>query len=349
MNKVVKCICMIAVVALAFTSCKKNNDENEALICTGSTEQFVSVDEGLEKVYLDDNNLIYFEQYDTIMLYNIDNNTETTHNSQGALFVAMTDGNNVTFGRLVMDANQMEKDMHDAFYAFYPGQNVTIDHRMEPNKSYMTENTSWFRLDATQEYRNVNGKLLVPKRALYMAAKDTPATGKLKNAHFTFRNICGILRMKLYHPSGQVYVKSIAIRDRAFNIVGDVHLKINEIDPVELTSLLQDYNYTNPTYLNTLNEYKERIEYSVSNTGRTLTLNCGEEGVKLGKNQANASQFLVVLRPLALRDGCDLTVTYRIGTSGEWQEAHIPSNISNTIRPNTIMNAKAINLASYPN
>ena len=349
MNKVLKCICMIAVVALAFTSCKKNNAEDETLICNGFTQQFVSVDEGLEKVYLDNSNLIYFEQYDTIMVFNIDDDLgEPNKFSYGALYAAMNEGNEVQFGRLLFDGNLMDKYMKSAFYTFYPGQNVTFKTANNQGGSQMAENAATFRLDATQQYRNVNDKVLVPKRALYMAAKDdNPSNNKLSGAHFGFRNICGILSMKMYHGSGEVYVKSIAIRDRAFNLVGDVYLKINAIDPDELTSLLQNYDYTNPSYVSTLNEYKNRIGYSVENSGRTVTLNCGADGVKLGKNQSNASRFLVVLRPLALRDGCDITVTYKIGAEGEWQEAQIHSSISNTIRPNTIVNATAFDLASY--
>jgi hypothetical protein len=341
---------MIAVVALAFTSCKKNNDEDQAQSCMGYTEQFMSVDEGLEKVYLDENNMIYFEEKDTILVYNIDQNTSPENlRSQAAFYRAKSSGNSVSFGRLKVAPggyeNTMNKDMKDAFYAFYPGQNVTFNRHS--STSYMDDNFSTFRLDATQEYRNVSGKILVPKRALYMAAKEVPASGSLNDVQFGFRNICGILSMKMYHGSGEVYVKSIAIRDRAFNLVGDVYLKINAIDPDELTSLLQNYDYTNPSYVAWLNQYKDEIGYMVTNAGRTVTLNCGADGVKLGKNQSNASRFLVVLRPLALRDGCDITVTYKIGAEGEWQEAQIHSSISNTIRPNTIVNATAFDLASY--
>lgn len=336
MKKIARTFYMIAVVALAFTSCKKKNDDAQSFKFNGATEQFVSTnEEGLEeRVYLDGANKVQFEVGDRMMLFNI---TDETGSTSGAARYVVADG--MVLSR---EIGEISGTTGGNYYAFYPGENVA-------STNLTNQNRAVFRLDATQyDRRDAEGKPMIPftgsateqKNALYMAAKDLTHT-TLTDAYFDFKNICGVLSLKFYSPSGKT-VKSIAITDKTFNLVGDVTLKIHEVDPVYMTTLFRNYN-DSPAYMTELNAYKSRLGYQISGDVRkTVVLDCSQVaggGVQLGQTKAEATRFFIVLRPLALLNGCDIVVTF---DDDDTYEIH--STRDNRISPNIIRNISAVNV-----
>jgi hypothetical protein len=330
MNKFAKAMCMTAVVALAFTSCKKNDQSVQSFKLNGVTEQFVEVNEeggDFEKAYLDGSNKVQFEQGDAMMVFNL--NTTSPHSSVytlGADNVWSTTG----YMNPITDGN---------YYAFYPAGNVV-------SQDLINGFRATFQLKDTQYYRVDNsGNVMMPKDALYMAAKDETATN-LNNAFFDFKNICGMLSMKFYSPSGKK-ITSIEIKDNKFNIVGNVSLKIDKIDPTYLTTLFNNYS-DDEAYQNTLANYlngatnPDNIGYTVTNSSNVVTLKCveeGEEGIALGKTKAKATRFLVVMRPLALLEGMTITIHF-----SNAEDVIINSTKDNRITPNIIRNMTAYNV-----
>lgn len=310
MKKVVRCICMMAVIALAFTSCKKDEEKNQgASSIQCSTEEFIEVGEGDAKVYISGTRFIFEANDDEVELFNV-NNTDPS-SCAAATYHATTTGANVMFalndGQVAVPTAR-----EDAFYVFYPaGNNTSVD--------FANGNKADFRLDPVQQYRA--GK--VPAGALYMAAKSTAAN--LGNVNFNFKTMCGVLSMKFWNAQGKTITK-IRITDKHFNLTGVVQLSLPELDPEEMTAMFNNYDESNDTYMNELALYKQRIGYNVTNAGNTLTLDLGA-GVALGKTRAQASQFYVVLRPLALSQGCIVEVFD--GTN--WQTV-IDSNNNNCMR-----------------
>lgn len=329
MNKFAKVICMIAVVALAFTSCKKN-ENNDALSfeMNGSTQQFVEIydEDGGEKAYLNSSNKIQFEDGDKMMLFNC-GPTKKLH----ARFYYNQAGNNwkVDTG-YPFSTDIATKESDGYWYAFYPGENVTASNDELP--------TAKFALNATQVYDTRSGQVTVPQGALYMAAKDFITTHTtLASMKLEFQNICGILAMKFYSPSGKK-VTSIDVTDNRFNIVGTVQCNIDAIDMGELQSRFNNYEDT-PSYNAELYAWlQDELNYSLENGNNTVTLDCGS-GVQLGRSRANATRFLLVMRPLALLHGATITIHFDGAP-----DVIINSDRDNRISPNTIRNMSTYNV-----
>jgi hypothetical protein len=311
---------MLAVLALAFTSCNK---EEKTVAFQATTQQLVVEDESEAKVYIDNASHIIFEQNDLVTLYNVTNSL----GSFCGVYRATSTGNSVSF---VPTSSEISTITDGAFYAFYPGG----EGHVAPNLS--NGNRCTFTIDPIQNYRTINGGLAIPHNALYMAAKAV--TTDLSSTSFSMRNICGILQLKLYSPSGKT-IKKIRVTDKHFGITGDVQLIITEIDPEELTTLFNQYDENNPTYMATLNEYKNRIGYNVTNVTKAMTLDLGE-GVTLGTTKNAPTEFYIVLRPLALSQGAIIEVS----EDGETWSTIADSNKNNCIRPSVIKAFKAMNV-----
>lgn len=304
MKRVIRCFCMIALVALAFTSCKKQEQKSNVMIVT---QQLVDENVDENRAYFDPTSLkIMFEEGDVVMIFNIDNEVPT--HSHCAQYEAIQEGNYVTMQNC--GTGEVAEDILDAYYAFYPGGRDNIRTEMAGG-----ENKSMFYVAPTQEYRPDR----VPLEAMYMAAKvdnvahlhetENPETA------FYFRNICGVYDMMLFDPNGPTVVKEIKITDNSFDLSGWVELIIPEVDPVEMQSLFNNYDPNNTAYMQSLAQYLNRVGYNVTEQGNTLTLTMPEEGVQIGTTQATCTHFYMVLRPLALTHGYTIDITFADGST----------------------------------
>ena len=323
MNKFAKVMCMIAVVALTFTACKKKEETANSFMFHGDTEQFI-VENGdgsdFEKVSIDENNRLQFEAGDEIAIFNM---KSVVTESYWKIFTVQTDGSWTTTGGSMGNTD-------GCFYAFYPAQSVQSTTFLD-NDTRVT-----FNLQNTQEYAvDGNGRVRIPNNSLYAAAKDETHT-QINDAYFSFKNICGILSLKFYSPSGKT-VTSIEVTDAMFNLVGDFTLKIDEVEPTTMTTLFRSYS-DDPTYQSQLAAYLGVLGYSTNNTDNKITLSCGN-GVQLGTTKAEATQFYIVMRPLALLNGCTIKVNFSNGTSKT-----ITSTKNNMISPNVIKNIAAVSV-----
>lgn len=293
MKKVIKCMGMLALVALAFTSCKK---EEEKSIIQVTTQELISVDE--DRAYLNDvTNKVNFEIGDMCMLFNI--NVETPTESEAALYEAIEQGQTVHFEN--SGYGEVAEDMHDAYYAFYPGGPGHTVTELQAG-----ENKCKFHVNATQTYRP--GKPSMGD--LYMCAKST--AGHLSQTVFPFQNFMGVLRL-LPYEAAQRTVTRIQIVDNFYHLSGWVELIIPEIDMAEVQSLFNNYDLSNESYVNTLNAWKNRVGYNVTEAGRSITLEV-PDGVKLGNTKATTTGFDIVLRPLAMSQGSHIIFTFSDGT-----------------------------------
>lgn len=319
MNKFAKVMCMIAVVALAFTSCKKKETER-AFIKDVTTQEFVQVYDGEDgaKAYFDGNKM-KFELGDRFLLfaYNPANSTNGCNMYEYQNYPGFSVP---VWVEQCLPSELIETS--NTWYAFYPGDNVT-------NIQLGTEHArATFTLSDEQTYRPGN---IVPANALYMAAKDASHTS-LYDMNLSFQSICGIACLQFYSTSGRT-VESIVLTDHAFNIVGKVSCNIDQIDSDVLQSLCENYDTNHATLYQTL---VEQFGYEANYQSRTITLDCsnGGNGVALGADAEHATKFYIVMRPLALLRGVDITVKFKDG-GPDWE---ISSERDNRIMPNVIKN-----------
>lgn len=315
MKKLLRGICLMGVVTLLATSCEKQ--QTNSMVYRGySFDEKFEVENGNyengSRAYIDENYRLKFEAGDQVMLFNVD--SDNAANSQYALYVVEADSYQPIFAPYQPE-ERIDDAMKTAKYAFYPGNNVTKDAALLANGNRAT-----FKLKDVQEYRE--GK--IGKEALYMAAKiDNEAeTGN----NFAFRNICGVLQMKFYTEDASKVVKSITVTDSEFNLSGDVTLKVDQVDPAKMMELFRNYGSNQAAVA----EYMEQLGYETDATGKTITLDCGT-GATLSNSATSPTTFNFVLRPLALRKGFDMVITFTDGTSYT-----INTTRDNMIKPNTI-------------
>ena len=294
---------MVAIVALAFTSCKKNEQKSTVMIMT--QELVDEVDEN--RAYMaPGNNQIIFERGDVVMIFNIDEEVPT--HSHCAQYEAVQSGNFVTMQNC--GTGEVAEDILDAYYAFYPGGREHVYTELGQG-----QNKSKFFVAPTQEYRPNR----VPADAMYMAAKvdNVEHLSQTENPEsaFFFRNICGVYDLMLFDANGPSVVKEISITDNTLNLSGWVELIIPEVDPVEMQSLFNNYDPNNTAYMQSLAQYLNRVGYNVTEQGNTLTLTMPEEGVQIGTTQATCTHFYMVLRPLALTHGYTIDITFADGST----------------------------------
>jgi hypothetical protein len=295
---------MLAVVALAFTSCKKNNEQKEGIRFSGVTEAFVvnTFDEDRAYIGTNGNTNTFFEVNDQIMVYNL-NSDDATHTNYGIYWTDKA-GHRVDWyysSGTVINHNPTET----ALFAFYPAEIVNNARLWEG------ENEAMFEIANHQEYRKYGNQVVLPKTTLAMAAADTVAAG-VDEKEFQFRNIMGGLWLRLTDTQART-ITSIVYEDNTFNVTGRVHLKIDKVNPDVLLSLLN--NYGQPGNAEALAAYISESGYFVDDAhaalkGKVITLDCGE-GVQLSAN--SAKDFLITLRPLAMYDGCKITFNFAEG------------------------------------
>jgi hypothetical protein len=326
MNKFAKVMCMIAVVALAFTSCKKKENE-QGVIRNVTTQEFVEVydgEDGGAKAYIDGNRM-KFESGDMFELiaYGSGTKDHQTYKYYEGLGYWDVEPQGTPYINNIGGSY---------WYAFYPAANVkTID--LSGDHARAT-----FTLSDKQTYRPGN---IVPENALYMACKDD-THNTLGGIQLNFENICGIMCLQLYSSTGMRKVKSIEITDHAFNIVGDVSCNIDQIVSGTLQSWCENYEYSDANNAQLYQDLQTYFGYeSGTNAKRTIILDCnnGGNGVALGTDAASATKFYIVMRPLALIKGVDITVKFTSGP--DWE---ISSPQDNRIMPNVIKNLNPRNV-----
>ena len=297
---------MLAVVALAFTSCKKDNEQKEGIRFSGVTENFVvnTLDEDRAYIGTNGNTNTFFEANDQIMVYNL-NSDDATLTNYGIYWTDKA-GHRVDWyysSGTVINHNPVET----ALFAFYPAEIVNNARLWEG------DNEAMFEIVDHQEYRKYAGQVVLPKTTLAMAAADTVAEG-VDEKEFQFRNIMGGLWLRLTSSTGKK-VTSIVYEDNVLNVTGRVHLKVDEVNPGILLGLLNDYDPNDSEYLGRLNDYIHTSGYYVDDAhnslkGKVITLDCGE-GVQLNAN--TAQNFMITLRPLAAYYGFKLTFNFAEG------------------------------------
>jgi hypothetical protein len=311
MKRITKLMCLVAMMVLAVTSCKKAETKQGF---TATLQEMQVEDTDLDsKVYLEGTTPVFLPG-DQVMMFNVD--YSNPDQSQYALYQTVDGGTNAVFTPVGDGITDSKKG---AFFAYYPGERC-FPELTQGNRAY-------FMLDAVQTYRKIGGNAVIPERALFGASRDNEVAN-LGDVNFMFYQVGGVAQFNLYNDATgfSKKVKSITVEDKYFSLTGMVSFKVDKINPVVLTGLLENYNKDNEATMKDVHDYMSLIGYDVYFEGdahggeyggfdpqMTVTLNC--PNVAIGTSKATATPFYIGLRPLALTYGFYLTVTYDDDTS----------------------------------
>jgi len=307
-KKIIYGACMLGLVALVATSCKKKEDNTNSFASNYGTFQAVIIDG--ERAYFDPETLLtYWDENDQIKVFNFANGRACVFQTQDA---GQNTGNFVSLDGAIGSA--------PGYYAFYPASMAEADFDGE----YQT-----FELKAIQKCRATDEEY--ESYAMQDVSIPQAAYTTAQERHFYFNIIFGMAKFKLKCGPGAPstpgglgvtrYVEKIVVRDNHFNLHGTVTLRPNKIWPDTLSAMmtrLKAGGVNDPQYKRLWNEYViNELGYSAipGENGTTLTydytaLNNGK-GVKLS---ANHDMYLWVgLRPGAFAYGFEVDLYVRDG------------------------------------
>lgn len=306
MNKLMKCIGMMVLVALSFTSCNKTEEKHNSTFRAIIKDAAYEV-VGEDKVYVDSDNKIQFEQGDVCMVFNLDDDHPA--NSHCATYEALESGNFVGFQNCGL--GEVAEEKLDYFMAFYPGGSDRFQSQL--SEDY---NKAKFIISDQQYYRADK----VSRGDLFMAA--TVDAANLSQGCFVFQSMMGVLQLQPY-DSVQRTVTSIQVVDNVFNLTGEVEVNISQLG-AKSSSIFD-------------------VMDGSKDGGYTVTLNMPYGGVQLGNTKATTPKFNIALRPLALAWGCHIIFTF---DDGHVKDVDLSADQGIQIKPNTVTNV-GLNLDYY--
>lgn len=325
MKKIVRTLCLVAMVALVATSCKKKEEGTTVTVAFEETKGFEagpSFDGS--KPYLDPNDSYKFKwcENDSIAYYNL-----AKGNNWGQSTCSILTAVKGSQGKTKTQFTGEVGAMLDGYFVFYNPKKAA---GAQSGHTQGVGNREVFTVPATQTY---NPTYLMDPKALVMACQS-PEVGV-----FTLQHIFGFLNIGIGHnkpANGQVeYIRVTDTR----HITGELELKLDEVNPETFGSLisqLEQVGENDPEYQQALGDYLHVLGYNAhQNTlGNTITLNCNNANLITN----NYRYFFIALRPGALYKGFDVTIHYTNNT----EFTHHFEGMSYLIKPGTFTNIYAL-------
>lgn len=318
MKKIVRTLCLTALVALVAVSCKKNTENtsfNVSIAETSGFEAGPSLDGS--KAYLDpaDGYQFKWSNNDKLMAYNLATNSEnsvvqlyTINSGQGqhnAGFSGPSLGVKQDLGfRLFYNGNMAERELEEG-------------------------NRATFHVEAEQNY---DPACMADPNALVMATAVQDVNGH-SMASFTMQHIFGYLNVAIANNTGAGLkkVSSIVVEDAHHNLSGEVSLKLPAVDTERFTTLMGYIEAGNQTaYLAEMQQYLSELGYCANPEGKTITMNCNNFVLPYAQWQ----YFFISLRPGALYEGFTITINYE---DGSYSKEFVANN-NYVIKPGHIRN-----------
>lgn len=300
-KKIIYAVCMMGLVALVATSCKKKEEATTFIGQIECLEDGGTFGDDDNRAYMHPSSLaVYWEVDDEIKVYNINEDDYEQTITQ----IYTVDQTNMTHSTISGDP----VGTNTVFYAFYPAEMCkTGEHLLEGNLEV-------FELSDEQPLATPGGAWTFCGTSLPMAAKCEDLTA------FTFKSVFGFARFRLTaEGSGNDTwrIAGLKVVDNHFNLSGQVTLKPHKIDTKRLgdimtafkggAELTDIYDYNN--YV--LSHTGDGLGYSAQGGGNYVICSLLERaggGLEVSALNNQWVDVLVSLRPGALAYGFKLYV-----------------------------------------
>ena len=333
MKRVFRALCLVAMVALVATSCKKNEGTKSIDANIGEVSGYrTNPDFDGSKAHFDPSNYQFiWDQQDQIMTYNLSNSNPSE--SECAIFEAEKGGS----GRahFIFAENESLGSKKDQILVFYPA--AKAERMIQTNGN----NIETFKVEATQDY---NPTYKMDPNSMVMAAVSDYATNDLGTFHM--QHIFGFVNIGIAHnQTGDITVDKIVITDPHTNLTGELDLKLPEVDPNEFTTLMNELESGDANYASHLSTYLHRVGYHAHGTqGKSVTLNCNQ-----ALTYGQWTNFYIALRPGALYKGFTIDIYCNGSTSPTYSHTFDPA-MNHLIKPGYFRNFYFLtNVAYTPN
>jgi hypothetical protein len=347
MKKIISTLCIVAMVALVATSCKKKNEEGASFTVnveeTTGWGQAPSIDDG--KAYLDPNNSYNFtwNEGDKIRIYNL---SSTPSQSFSQLYVAEQGSEGKTEVRFFSESGDPIGGRQDlGYFVFFNGNNAT-------GTMLANGNREKFVVSPTQNFESA---YRMDKGALALACRVAD-NGASYVTDFTLSHIFGFLNIGIAdnaHDGKTRNVSRIEVEDASWNLAGELTLKLDGVDPETFSALQSQLEGTLnggdvAAYQTALARYLSSIGYHAEPTNtKMITLNCNNEPLT-----ADAWEYFIIpIRPGALYTGCTIRIYYEDTTIDpmvfDLDPSHPETNVGSTNTPVYVTSQKLLTKAGH--
>ncbi len=298
-KKIIYGVCMLSLVAMTVTSCKKNEETASTFAC----EEIPMEMDNDGRYYYDPSvgttGAYVWEVTDQVKVFNKANN-------ETALFVVTS-----STGSSFQTTGPVGFATSNEMFAFFPYEMASEDFDKADERQT-------FVLGDAFNAKKVNGRYTICDGMFPKAAKYNPQTRK-----FSFKSIFGMARFVVSanedpnQPGHFAKIKEIVVEDNVFSLAGTVSLHPYALEPElapeggPLKAMIKAYKdegtdfTSNPLYasyvINTLG-------YSAQGTNKTITLSFEQSGYPTAYNESGAVCYFG-LRPGSFAKGFKVYVT----------------------------------------
>ena len=323
MKKIVRTLCLIAMVVLVATSCKKEEEKTSITVAFDEITGFEAGPSDGSKAWIDvfHGSVFKWNDGDEVAFYNLSKSDYLESTCTVLTAVSGSEGKTRTqFTGANVGA------MKDGYFAFYHPDKAN---GAKSGKLQGSGNRETFTISATQDY---NPDYMIDKKSLVMACEAE------SQGVFSLQHIFGILNIGIRHNGTDTKkVEYITVKDDVKYLAGDVNLKLDGVDAEELNSMigyLEEGN--NGAYQAAFASYViNTLGYNATGQSQTITLNCNNVALNGG---GAYRYFFISLRPGALYNGFIVTIHYEGGAT---QSHHFDASADYLIKPGQFRNIYA--------
>lgn len=297
-------VCLAGTLAFLASSCKKNDEQAAFKIVLPEFEEAIGEPDDADRAYIDfTTNTLRWQANDQVMIYNIDNEGQTT---KKALYA--TDANALGLAQAHFDfvegAALGEKQDH--LFFFYP-----VSKLQNGTAALDADNREYFTVSRVQNYTlDKDGNPTIDPNAMALACETQEMTDV-----FSLKHIFGVCRLRLFGVNNMV-VDSIQLVDNGMSLTGSVSMKLHEVNMTTFSDLMTAYKLVengqpelSESFVNAWNEYRATLGYMPQGNGNTVTLNCHTDQVDgIALSQTAQTVFYISVRPGAFIKGFTINV-----------------------------------------
>jgi hypothetical protein len=326
MKKVFKTLCLVAMVALVATSCKKNEETASISVEMGEISGYQENPsfDGSKAYFTPGTNSFAWSLGDSIVVYNVDKKNPL--NSESAIFVAQNGGSGHAQFEYTDNPLGSRKDQILVFYS-----SDKANQALNTNGN----NIETFVVDPVQHY---NPAYKMDPKSMVMASVADNASNTLGT--FSMQYIFGFVNIGVGHndsPATSKTVDKIVIRDAHWHLTGALKLKVDAVDPMRFTTLMNQLPNNESAYLQAWHDYQVELNYQTDPEtqalGNEVTLMCNQ-----ALTYGQWTNFYIALRPGALYRGFTIEIYCNGATTPTYYKTFTGTNYNHLIKPGVFRN-----------
>jgi hypothetical protein len=334
MKRIFSTLCLVALVALVATSCKKKTDEGASFNVSLEPIKGYVAGESFDgsKAYIDPSDwTMRWNDGDEIMVYNL--NAEDYTQSVCHRFQAYPNSEGKT--KTGFGGTAVGPKMSGGYFYFY--------HANKAAGNIQQDNRETFTVAKTQycDKPFYGTTYFCDPTAIVMACP----VNAIANTDFIMQHIFGFMNIGIAgayagYQENPKWIKSIELHDDSWNLNGSLSLKLLAVDPSKFSTAMGYLESGNSQYQTYLSQYLNELGYHAQGNDKVIIFDCSQvnngQGVEIKWHEWK--NFFIPVRPGAFYTGFHIVVNYTDNTSSTFNPAQGGNAMDWLIKPGCFRN-----------